>query len=114
MRMQRYIDRCIADLTRYHVAGGAAMQQEIDGRFGSMSHVVEGRFTSLDLFRDAMRDTIAGKTDSGEFAALSARVDRVEKLLDQQRGRMTVYAALGGLVLVLIALLTLAVNHIQL
>ena len=130
--LRDYIDARLADLERYHDTTVKAIQDELDRRLAVMTHDVEGRFTAvasqtvtaeatldarlerMNEFRDAMKDQAARKVDTSEFKALAERVDKAEKALDQQRGRMSVYAALGSLILVGIAILTLAVNHIRL
>jgi hypothetical protein len=130
--LRDYVDARLADLARYHDTTLRAIQDEIDRRLAVMTHDIEARFGSLTAaadaaasavdarleraneFRDAMRDQAAHKTDTGEFRALADRVDKVEQAMDRQRGRMAVYAALSGLILVGIAILTLAVNHIRL
>lgn len=130
--LRSYTDQRITDLTRYHDATVTALQEEIDRRLSVMTEAVDQRFavmgeqtagaaTALDArlermneFRDAMKDQAARMVDTDLFKALADRVDNVERALDRQRGRMTVYASLSGVVLVLIAIATLIINHVRL
>lgn len=130
--LREYIDRRLEDLARYHDTTVKAIQDEIDRRLAVMTHDIEAQFAALakqttaaaatldarlermNEFRDAMRDQAGRMVTSSRFEDLAARVDTVEKALDQQRGRMTVYAALSGVILILIAIATLIVNHVRL
>jgi hypothetical protein len=130
--LRDYTDRRFEDLSRYHDSTVKAVQDELDRRLQVMTESVNTQFTTLstqteadarelDLrldrmneFRDAMKDQAAAKVDTKLFEALSDRVVNLERAFERQRGRMTVYAGLSGVLAVGLTILTLAVNHIRL
>jgi hypothetical protein len=130
--LRDYTDRRFEDLNRYHDSTVKSVQDELDRRLQVMTDSVNTQFSTLSsqtesdsreldlrldrmsVFWDAMKDQAAAKVDMKLFEALNDRVSNLEKAFERQRGRMTVYAGLSGVLAVGLTILTLAVNHIRL
>jgi hypothetical protein len=134
--LRDYIDRAVTDLTRYHDATVSSIQSELDRRLGEVQRETESRFREqaaavlaanaaldhrldgMNEFRESIREVTSRKIDTDLFTetidALRARVERAESALERQRGRMGAYAAVGTIAVIIIAIMTLVINHIRL
>lgn len=95
--LRDYTDRALADLARYHDATTGAIQAEIDRRLGEVQRETTFRLNAADAAN----------------ATLLTRVERAEAALERQRGRMSAYAAIGSVLVVAVAVLTLILNHVR-
>jgi hypothetical protein len=133
--LRDYVDRALADLTRYHDRDTASLQAEIDRRLGEAQRETESRFReqaaaalaatsaldkrldAMNEFRESIRDTTARKIDTDLYRqtvdSLTARMEAIEATQDRQRGRIAVYSAAGSILIVVVAILTLILNHVQ-
>jgi len=122
---REFVERLVNDLRDRHVAELTAIQAEIDRRVAAERHEAELRFTSLDQRfgqLDSAVDRLAGQIaeliprDDAETVTgqLEKRIGLAEAAIQRQRGRTAAYASAMSVLLVLIALLTLILNHVRL
>lgn len=136
VKLRDYVDRTLGDLTRYHDRDLAYLQAEIDRRLGEVQRETAGRFREqattltastaaldrrleqMNEFREQVRDVTARKVDEALFrqttGELLARVEKAEAALERQRGRIAAYAVVLTVISVLVAILSLILNHVQL
>lgn len=121
--LRSYTDQRLTDLARYHDATVTGLQDELDRRLAVMTDAIDQRFGAIATQTSASAAALDSRlermnefrdADTDLFKALAERVDNVERALDRQRGRMTVYASLSGVVLVAIGIATLIINHVRL
>ena len=104
-----YIDRALDDLRHYHDTTVTMIQDEIDRRISEIIRERDARLKEVTARTDTLAHQAAAKDE-----LLLDRIDRVEKVLERQRGRQVVYAGLLGAGVAVITIATLLANHIRL
>ena len=107
--LREYIDRGLGDLAKYHDATVNGIQAEIDRRLGEIQRETNTRLDGQAKEATALKDRAGDAADR-----IVDRLDKLEQVIDRQRGRQAAYASLATLAGVILTLLILLAAHVSL
>jgi len=109
--LRHYVDELHRILEREIDTRAALIEAEIDRRANAIQREAEQAAADLNQRLAVMNEFRAATR--GDLETVSARIDKIEKTLDTQRGRQYAYAAIAGILGVLLTIAILIAGHIS-